>query len=316
MSKTRYKEGLKVTVVGMVSNILLTILKAVLGFVSGSTALVADAAHSFTDIVGSGVVLGGIKWANQPPDETHHYGHYKAESVVAKIIAIILVVTGGAIGYSAISVLIEGDMDVPGTVAIYALIISLLTKEGLYRYISRVGKKIQSSAIMADAWHQRTDALSSVAALAGVLGATLGFPFFDPVAGIIVSGMIMYSGAKIFMDAVKELMDTAPEPEILEEIKQTALGVKGLKELNDVKARWHGAKILVDLKICVDPQATVEKGHSIAAQAKEMVIKTVDDVGDVLIHVNPCNHTGDEKNESECVACPRSKRGIKGVYIE
>ncbi|WP_353894080.1 cation diffusion facilitator family transporter [Proteinivorax hydrogeniformans] len=316
MSKERYKEGLKVTVVGMIANILLTILKAVLGILSGSTALVADAAHSFTDIVGSGVVLGGLKWANQPADETHHYGHYKAESVVAKIIAIILVLTGGGIGYSAINVLLEGDIDVPGTVAIWALVISLFTKEGLFRYISFVGKKIQSSAVMADAWHQRTDALSSVAALVGVLGAILGLPFLDPAAGIIVSGMIMYSGARIFMDAVKELMDTAPEPETIEEIRGRVLEVKGLKELNDVKARWHGAKILVDLKICVDPKATVEKGHSIAAQAKEKLMSSMEDVGDVLIHVNPCNHIGDERNDEQCTACSRNKKGIKGVYIK
>ncbi len=174
MTKSRYKEGVRVTIVGLIGNILLTVLKAVMGVISGSTALIADAAHSFTDILGSGVVLGGLKWANQPPDETHHYGHYKAESVVAKIIAIILVLTGGGIGYSAITIIIEGDIEIPGRLAIWALVISLITKEGLFRYISHVGKKIQSSAVMADAWHQRSDALSSVAALLGVMGGKNG----------------------------------------------------------------------------------------------------------------------------------------------
>lgn len=282
MTKSRYKEGVRVTIVGLIGNILLTVLKAVMGVISGSTALIADAAHSFTDILGSGVVLGGLKWANQPPDETHHYGHYKAESVVAKIIAIILVLTGGGIGYSAITIIIEGDIEIPGRLAIWALVISLITKEGLFRYISHVGKKIQSSAVMADAWHQRSDALSSVAALLGVMGARMGFELLDPIAGIVVAGMIIYSGARIYIDAVKELMDTAPEQQTIDDIRQVVLNVNGLKNLNDVKARWHGAKILVDLKICVNPQETVERGHAIAAKAKQQLMEKIEDVGDVF----------------------------------
>ena len=305
--KQRAKEGVRVTVVCMVGNVLLTIVKGILGFLSGSSALVADAAHSLTDIIGSGVVLGGLKVASQPPDEDHHYGHYKAESIVAKIVALILIFTGVGIGWSSFNTFFAADLGTPEISALWAVILSIVGKEWMYQYTSAVGKKIKSSAVIADAWHHRTDSLSSVAALIGIGGAQLGFPRLDPLAGMVVGVMIIYSGVKIYLTAINELMDKAPEQEVVEKIREIALNVKGCKEINDIKARWHGSKILVDLKLCVNPMATVLEGHGIAAEVKKNIIENINDMGDVLIHVNPCHMEGSDRDEKRCESCERNK---------
>ncbi|SES99719.1 cation diffusion facilitator family transporter [Anaerobranca gottschalkii] len=286
----RNKQGQRVTIIGMVGNVVLTGIKGFIGFLSGSSALIADATHSFTDILGSGVVLGGLKVASQPPDETHHYGHHKAESIVAKIVALILIGTGVGIGWSSLNTFLQGNIVAPEISALWAVLLSIVAKEGMYQYTAYVGKKIKSSAVIADAWHHRTDSLSSVAALIGIGGARLGYPQLDPLAGIFVAGMIIYSGVKIYLTAIHELMDKAPDLEVIEKIKDIALKVNGCKEINDIKARYLGSNIVVDLKICVNPYVTVMEGHGIAAEVKKQIIEQIEDVVDVLIHVNPCTH--------------------------
>lgn len=307
MIEERAKEGQRVTILGMIGNVVLTAIKGFLGYLSGSSALVADAVHSLTDIVGSGVVLGGLKVASQPPDESHHYGHHKAESIVAKIVALILIGTGVGIGWSSLNTFLEADLTAPDISALWAVILSIVGKEAMYQYTAFVGRKIKSSAVLADAWHHRTDALSSVAALVGILGARLGYPQLDPLAGIFVGGMIIYSGAKIYLTAIHELMDKAPDLKIVDEIRDIALNVKGCKEINDIKARYLGPNIVVDLKICVNPMATVIEGHSIAAEVKKQIIEKIEDVSDVLIHVNPCLNEGSERDEKQCESCDKNK---------
>lgn len=287
MKDQRAKQGERVTILGMIGNVFLTILKAIFGYLSGSSALVADAVHSLTDIVSSGFVLGGLKVASQPADETHHYGHYKAESIVAKIVALILIGTGVGIGWSSFNTFTEGQFGVPEISALWIVIISILAKEAMYQYTVLVGKRIKSSAVIADAWHHRTDSLSSVVALIGIAGARLGFPQADPLAGIFVGGMIVFSGAKIYMTAINELMDKAPGQEIVAEITKIAMEVEGCREINHIKARYLGANIVIDLKIGVDPNITVLEGHGIAAEVKRQLIDNMEDVSDVLIHVNP-----------------------------
>lgn len=292
MNDNRAKQAQRVTIIGMIGNLLLTILKAIFGYLAGSSALLADAVHSLTDIVGSGVVLGGLKVASQPADETHHYGHYKAESIVAKIVALILIGTGVGIGWSSFNTFVEGELMVPEISALWIVTISIIAKEAMYQYTALVGKRIKSSAVIADAWHHRTDSLSSVAALIGIGGARLGFPQADPLAGIFVGGMIIYSGVKIYMTAIHELMDKAPKQEIVDEITKIAMKVDGCREINDIKARYLGANILIDLKIGVDPHITVLQGHSISAEVKKQLIENIEDVSDVLIHVNPYKGRG------------------------
>ncbi len=299
----RYNQGIRVTWIGMFLNLFLTIVKALAGVLAGSTALVADAFHSASDIAGSIVVLGGLKMASKPPDADHHYGHDKLEAVVAKLIAVLLVLTGIGIAWSAVTVLRKGEISTPGTLALAAAVLSIFFKEGMYRYTMAVGRRISSTAVIADAWHHRTDALSSVAAVIGVAGARMGLPWLDPAAGLVVAAMIIRSGVKIYLDAVKELIDTAPPQEVVRKIVDLALEVEGVKSIHEVKARYHGAAILVDMKLCVNPSVTVQKGHDIAKQAKKRILEQLSQVQDVMIHVNPCIGDSDKADPRECEFC-------------
>lgn len=285
----RLSMGKRASWIGIIGNILLTSIKALIGFLAGSTAMVADALHSGSDIVATTIVLHGLKISHQPPDEEHHYGHGKAEAIVAKLIAIILALTAGGIGISAIKALTNQSLESPGSIAIWAALLSIITKEWMYRYTVKVGESIESPALIADAWHHRTDAFSSIAALIGITGAVLGFPILDPIAGIVVAAMIIKTAVSIYLEAIGELMDAAPSKDVIKEIEKISLEVDGIRSVHEIKARKHGAKILVDMKICVDSLITVEEGHQLASLAKHAIINKVKGVQDVLIHVNPCS---------------------------
>ncbi|KAB3532863.1 cation transporter [Alkaliphilus pronyensis] len=302
--KSRYREIKKVSIIGIIGNILLTIAKGIIGMFAGSTALVADAIHSASDLIGTVILLQGLKIAHLPPDESHPYGHHRAEPITSKILALILFVTALGIGYEAIELIRVGETSPPKVIAIYAAIASIIVKEGMYQYGVAVGKRVKSDALIADAWHNRSDAFSSIAALIGIGSALLGYTFMDPLAGIAVSILIMKTAATIYINAVKGLMDTAPKKEVLEAIEKAALSAEGVQSVQDVKVRQYGPKYFVDMKICVDPKITVEEGHGAAARAKVNVIKENEDVKDVLIHVNPCLKN---KEKEHCKTCEYSK---------
>lgn len=279
--------GKRTSWIGIIGNILLTSLKAIIGLLAGSTAMIADALHSGSDIVATTAVLHGIKISHQPPDEKHHYGHGKAESIVAKIIAIILFITAIGIGMSAYKSLKDPNLKPPESIAVWAALLSILVKEWMYHYTVRIGRKIQSQALIADAWHHRTDAFSSIAALIGITGAIIGFPILDPIAGMVVALMIIKAAFSIYWDAVTELMDTAPSQDIIHNIKKISLSIDGVKSVHKIRARKHGNQIYVDMIICVDRSITVEQGHHFAAQTKVAILNAIDNIKDVVIHVDP-----------------------------
>ncbi|SCY05270.1 cation diffusion facilitator family transporter [Alkaliphilus peptidifermentans] len=301
----RYGEIKKVSIISIIGNVLLTIIKGVVGMFAGSTALLADAIHSASDLIGTIILLQGLKIAHLPPDESHPYGHHRAESITSKILAIILIVTALGIGYEAVKIIRVGEISPPGVIAIYTAILSIIVKEGMYQYGLAVGKRIKSNAVIADAWHHRSDAFSSVATLIGIAGALFGYTFMDPLAGIIVSLLILKTAVTIYIEAIKGLMDTAPDKDIIDAIEGAALNAEGVKSVQDVKVRQYGSKYFVDMKICVDPKITVEEGHGAAARAKVNVIKTNEDVKDVLIHVNPCL---EKKEKHYCNDCEHNQR--------
>lgn len=286
--KIRYEKSKKVSIVSIIVNIGLTIIKAIIGVIAGSTALVADAFHSASDLFSTVVVMQGLKIAYQPPDESHPYGHYRAESITSKILALILIVTAIGLGYESYKILRYSDITSPQPVAIYTALLSLVVKEAMYRYTLKVGKEINSKALIADAWHHRSDAYSSIAAVIGIGGALLGYTIMDPIAGIVVAFLILKTGISIYIDAVKVLMDTAPPKEIFDIIEEAAMKAQGVEEIQDIKVRQYGPKYFVDIKICVNPNISVKDGHNIAGRAKHLIINSELDVLDVLIHVNPC----------------------------
>ncbi|OEF96476.1 cation diffusion facilitator family transporter [Desulfuribacillus alkaliarsenatis] len=301
-TEERYSLGKKATYIGIIGNVLLTIFKGIVGVVSGSLAMVADAFHSLSDVLGSLIVLGGLKYSQLPPDENHHYGHAKAESVVAKIVAVILLITAVGIGYSAYQAIIQPVIEIPASIALWAALISVIVKEAMYQYTVRIANKINSAAVKADAWHHRTDALSSIAAFIGIGGALLGFPILDPIAGVVVALMIGRAALEIYWSAIKDLMDEAPNPELIEDIANITLGIKGIHSVHEIKGRHHGPKIYIDMKICVNKDETVEQGHSLAGKAKRLILEQHKEIEDVLIHVNPCIY---KEDRASCKVCEK-----------
>jgi cation diffusion facilitator family transporter len=296
----RYQIGKRATYVGIIGNIILTAFKAIVGVLSGSLAMVADAFHSLSDLLSSFIVLWGLKFSQRPPDSDHHYGHGKAESIVAKLVAIILLITAAGIGYSAYKAILQPVLAIPTSLALWAAIISIICKEAMYQYTVRVANKIKSTAIKADAWHHRSDAMSSIAAFIGIGGALLGFPILDPVAGIVVAVMIGYTAVEIYWTAIKELMDQAPEHKLIESIAEITTSIEGIRSVHDIKGRNYGSIVYIDMKICVDKDATVEYGHNLAGKAKYLILNKHPEIEDVLIHVNPC---GIKDPKSSCALC-------------
>ncbi|MBS4025362.1 MAG: cation transporter [Clostridia bacterium] len=295
----------KVFHVSLWGNILLSGLKGVIGVMAGSTAMIADALHSVSDVLSTVVAVGGLKYAHRPPDEDHHYGHGKAEIIATKIVALILIITALGMGWAAVQVIRQAQLNIPGVQAVWAAIVSLIIKEAMFQYTFRIGQLIKSNAIITDAWHHRSDALSSIAALIGIVGAIYGFPILDPLAGLVVAILILKMGIKVYWNSLKDLMDPAPDLETVKKIINVAENIAGVRSIQDVKARQSGPEILVDMKICVNPKVTVETGHEIAANCRHRIVKEIEEVGDVMIHVNPCYQM---EVVHECSECERRQR--------
>lgn len=282
-----YKIGRHGAKVGIVTNVLLFFLKLYAGIFGKSHAMIADSLHTATDALTSIGVFVGFKIAQKPADEEHPYGHGRAESIAAKLVSIILIMGGMKVGFDAVMIIINRDLHVPHQMALWAAVISIVIKEALYRYTNKMGDKIQSNALKADAWHHRSDALSSIAAFIGILGAMMGYPIMDPVAAATVSIFVIKAGLGIFHTAYDELMDAALPENILRRIKELTMTVDGVKRIKDVKGRKMGIDIFVDLTIEVDSDMRVSDAHTITAKIRRSVLKNLQGAKDIFIHVEP-----------------------------
>ena len=269
-------------------------LKGIAGFMTNSKALIADAANSASDVAGSIAVLIGLRAAKMPPDEDHPYGHGKAESIAAIIVSMLVIVVGVEIGISAVKTLIHGVSEPPLSYALIVLIVSIAIKEVLFRYMHRLGKKLGSQALIANAWDHRSDVYSSLAAFAGVggalIGGWLGMPllyYLDPAAGLFVSVLVLRMGFKLVMGSIHTTMDHVLHKEDAAELLQTVQRVPGVITVDDLRAREHGHYVIVDVKISVNPRITVMEGHDIAKMVKHQLMSRFIHVSDVFIHVNP-----------------------------
>ncbi len=288
----RFKKVQFAAWVGIVGNIALALIKGIVGWLAGSRALVADAVHSASDVVGSVAVLIGIRAAKLPPDKDHPYGHGKAESIAAIIVAVLLFIVGFEIALSAVKSFNE-PIEVPGVIAIYAVIFSIVVKELMFRYKYHLGKKYRSEALVTDAWHHRSDVFSSFAALLGIgasiIGGYIGIPWLvyaDPLAGLFVSILILKMAWSLGKQSIHNALDHVLHDEDTEEMRKTALEVEGVLSIDEFLAREHGHYVIIDIKIGVDPHITVEQGHAIGKKVKAQLIK-LDHVQDVRIHINP-----------------------------
>ena len=282
------KAANRVSCVTIIVNLALSVLKFAVGIAAHSQALLSDAVHSASDVVSTVAVLFGINLASKKSDDDHPYGHERIESVFSIILAMMLFATGAGIGISAVKTIISGDeIIIPGRIALAAAGVSIVVKEWMYHYTKRTAKRIKSSAMMADAWHHRSDALSSVGSLAGIGGAVLGFPICEPAASIIICVFIAKAAYDIFMEAVNSLIDRACDTEEVQKLKDTILGVDGVRSIDVLRTRRFGAKMYVDVEISEDGNLTLFNAHKIAEQVHDSVEGAFDDVKHCMVHVNP-----------------------------
>ncbi|KAM0916342.1 hypothetical protein ACQ4PT_010227 [Festuca glaucescens] len=308
----------KIFRLGLAADVVLTVGKAVTGYLSGSTAITADAAHSLSDIVLSGVALLSYKAAKAPRDKDHPYGHGKFESLGALGISSMLLVTAGGIAWHSFEVL-QGVMssapDIIGNtshmnhnhgsgghnhaidlehpvLALSMITLAISIKEGLYWITKRAGEKEGSGLMKANAWHHRADAISSVVALVGVGGSIVGLPYLDPVAGLVVSGMILKAGVQTGYQSILELVDAAVDPSLLEPIKETIVKVDGVKGCHRLRGRKAGTSLYLDVHIEVHPFLSVSAAHDIGETVRHHIQKTHNQVAEVFIHIDPSYSMG------------------------
>lgn len=282
-----YKLGLRASMVTALINIVLAMVKMFAGIIGKSSAMLADGLHTLSDVVTTVVVMVGLKISSKEADEGHPYGHEKYESVFAKILSIVLLFTGIYIGYNAFKSLIQGDLTRPRPIALVAALVSIAAKEAMYWYTINIAKKIKSLSMEADAWHHRSDALSSIGTLIGILGARLGLRALDPIAGIIVSLMVIKVAFDLYIKSVKELVDESANEEIILKIKELTNSIQGVLGIKDIRTRIFGNRIFVDLEIYVNPNISVKAGHDIAEMVHDKLEKDICDIKHCMVHIEP-----------------------------
>lgn len=290
MTNDFQKTANRVASVSIIGNLILSAFKLLAGIIAHSGAMISDAVHSASDVFSSIVVVIGIRISSKESDRDHPYGHERMECVAAIILATILLMTGLSIGIDAVRTIIGGnyeDLAIPGMLALVAAVISIVTKEAMFWYTKINAKRIDSSALMADAWHHRSDALSSVGALIGIAFARIGFPIMDSIASLVICLFIVKAAYDIFRDAVDKMVDHACDEETEAQIRTCAANQEGVLRIDDLRTREFGNKIYVDIEISADGNHTLWEAHDIAEQVHDQLEEQYPKVKHVMVHVNP-----------------------------
>ncbi|VAX19771.1 Cobalt-zinc-cadmium resistance protein [hydrothermal vent metagenome] len=281
----RLGEASRVTVIGAVVNLVLAMAKFVAGVLGSSAAMMADAVHSLSDLATDAIVYISMRIASHEADEDHPYGHGRAETIGSAILGVALLAAGIFIIFEVIDHLLTGELAIPTWPAIAGAIVSIISKETLYYYTLRAGVRLHSDALVANAWHHRTDSISSVAALIGIGGAMMGFPILDSLAAIVVVFMIVKVGGEITWNAFQDLMDRSAPPERLKDFKNVILSTKGVKRYHELRARKVGVDLFVDVHILVQPNISVSEAHNIAETVRAN-LKEKAGATDALVHID------------------------------
>lgn len=282
--------AMRVSTVSIVINCLLSLFKLAAGMIAGSGAMVSDAVHSASDVFSTVVVMIGVSAANKKSDKEHPYGHERMECVASVLLAVVLFATGIGIGLEAVKKIIMGRPEIltaPGRLALVAAVISILIKEWMYWYTRMAAKKINSSALMADAWHHRSDAFSSIGAFAGIFGARMGFPVLDPAASFVICLFIGKAAIDIFRDAMDKMVDKACDDRVVEQMTKTALEETGVCRVDEIRTRMFGSKVYVDIEIAADSRLELGMAHQIAENVHDAIENTFPKVKHCMVHVNP-----------------------------
>ncbi len=288
IDESRYREGRTVTWVSVAVNLVLTVIQIVVGWIAHAQSLVADGIHTLADLVADFMVLVANYHSRHPADANHPYGHHRVETVASFALGLLLIATGGGILWAAVG-RIQHVEELPpvAPIALWTALGTLLAKEGLFRYMLRVGERLRSPMLIANAWHARSDAASSLVVAAGLVGSLLGYRFLDPVAALIVGFMILRMGAVFSWDALRELMDEGIPDEELAAIRETIRSTPGVVGLHELRTRRMAHKILIDTHIQVDGHLSVSEGHHIGENVRKRVLAAHRDVLDMLVHIDP-----------------------------
>ncbi len=290
MKNTMKDEAMHVSLVTMIVNIILSLFKIIAGIVANSAAMISDAVHSASDVISTVIVMIGIREANKISDKKHPYGHERIETVASMLLSVALFFTGTVIGIDAIKSIISKSYryaEPIGILALIAAISSILIKEWMFRYTKHTAKKLNSTALMADAWHHRSDALSSVGALIGISLAMAGFPVFDPIAGIIICVLIIKVSVDIFKESAERMIDTAADSKTEKKISDIIKNTNGVLGINKLSTRLFGSKIYVDVEIFADGNLTLSAAHEIAQSVHDTLEDKIPQIKHCMVHIDP-----------------------------
>ena len=282
--------AVRISLLSIVGNLLLSLFKLLAGVLAHSGAMISDAVHSASDVFSSFIVIIGVKLAARDADRDHPYGHERFECVAAIVLSVVLLVTGLFIGYSASGKITGASTEpatIPGVLALVAAIVSILGKEAMFWYTRRYARRIRSEALMAEAWHHRSDALSSVGALLGILGARMGYPILDPVASLVICVFIAKAAYDIFRNAIDKMVDRSCSEETEQALRRCAESQDGVLAVDLLQTRVFGNRIYVDIEIAADGELPLRDAHEIAEQVHNAIEQGFPDVKHIMVHVNP-----------------------------
>lgn len=280
----------KLSLVGIIGNVFLSAFKFIAGIMGNSSAMVSDAVHSLSDVFATFIAFLGVRFGRREADAFHPYGHERIESLAAIVLGLILLVTGVGIGWVGLEKILAGNYEslpIPGMIALVAAIVSIAVKEGMFWYTRHWARVIRSSAFEADAWHHRSDAMSSIGALVGVGGSMLGYPVLDPIASVVICLFILKQGISIIYDALKKMLDTSCGEQFEEEVRQLVDAENQVEHIDMLRTRMFGDKVYIDMEIAIDGSMQLTDAHAIAERVHDDIEHAFPEVKHVMIHVNP-----------------------------
>ncbi len=280
----------KLSLVGIIGNVFLSAFKFIAGIMGNSSAMVSDAVHSLSDVFATFIAFLGVRFGRREADASHPYGHERIESLAAIVLGLILLVTGVGIGWIGLERILAGNYEslpIPGMIALIAAIVSIAVKEGMFWYTRHWARVIRSSAFEADAWHHRSDAMSSIGALVGVGGSMLGYPVLDPIASVVICLFILKQGISIIYDALKKMLDTSCGEQFEEEVRQLVDAEDQVERIDMLRTRMFGDKVYIDMEIAIDGSMQLTDAHAIAERVHDDIEHAFPEVKHVMIHVNP-----------------------------
>ncbi len=289
MTNDNQAVAMRVSRVSIYGNVLLSLAKLAAGVIGHSGAMISDAVHSLSDVLSTFVVIIGVHLAGRDADADHEYGHERLECVAAIILSVFLFATGAGIGLSGIRTVMSGaqELAVPGFIALAAAVFSIVVKEAMFRYTHLAASRIGSAALMASAWHHRSDALSSIGSLVGIAGARMGFPLLDPIASVVICFFILKAAADIFREAVDQMTDHAADTETAEQIREVVQAQEGVCGVDEIRTRLFGSRIYVDVEIACDGSLPLTEAHAIAERVHDAIEREFPAVKHCMVHVNP-----------------------------